>query len=447
MDSMSVDRAQKPDAPGKYDVSNRSHDEIFPSPISTLDRFLIPLSGIPVDFAYEHGKPQELSDLRALGIVLLGSSLLSAITTTVGLHLAMGAGGFHPLYLLAGVFVGTLTGAIDHVVQYKGTLGSRGLAENRRVGLKLPDPETATHIPFLVRLFRVGQAATFGFLGGTFLFIAANFSDVHSYIDNKFMTANRAVAEEAAKLVDGGISRSKQALAVQDGEIGNLIRSIQTLRSSDVRRATGRKGIASPSSNPQLDALERRLSDTTATRDKLAAVVSKQEAGRNAAIEEAINESPNAVRKRTGLAAQLEAISAFTAEDPKLLLIVLAFEFLSLALELGPMWAAATKIPSALAARLALDHFIDVTSLATKGAERLGVHRLENHEAAEPAAEQAAAAADIPALPKTEAAPIAANDNLPASPSGLNGAAWLRRPRGRPRKNGADRPMEEPGHE
>jgi hypothetical protein len=116
MDAMTVDRAQKPDAPMKYDVSNRSHDETTTSKITRLDRFLIPPSGVPVEFAYQHGKPKELSDLKAATTVLLCSSALSAITTTVGLHLVVGDGGFHPLYVLAGLFVGGLTGTIDHVV-------------------------------------------------------------------------------------------------------------------------------------------------------------------------------------------------------------------------------------------------------------------------------------------------------------------------------------------
>jgi hypothetical protein len=421
----------------KLDLSNRSHDEISTSPIGALDRLFISPSGISVDDAYQYGTPQERSDLRALGVVLLGSSALSAVTTTLGLHLAMGDGGFHPVYALAGLFVGALTGAIDYVVQYKGTLNARGLSELRRAGLKLPDTETATRVPFFVRLVRVGQAATFGFLGGTFLVIAANSSDVQSFIDTKYFTSNRIVAEEAAKQVDVGVARGKQALAVQDAEVGNLSRSIQAMRSNDVKRAIGRKaGAPLPPSDPQVEALERRLADATATRERLAAVVSKQEDGRNAAIEKVINESPSAIRKRSGLAAQIEAISALTSENPKLLLIVLALDFLSLMLELGPVWAAATKIPSALAARLALEHFIEVTRLATSGAERLGVRTIEDPAAPQPAEAKAAAAITEPSL--TEAPPTVANDNASLAPSGLNGAIFARRPRGRPRKNGLD---------
>ncbi|GLR89763.1 DUF4407 domain-containing protein [Bradyrhizobium iriomotense] len=415
----------------KLDLSERSHDQKPPSnPIPLRDRLSIPLSGFSAEFAHKYGSPQELSDLRAAGAILLGSSALSSLTTTVGLHLAMGGGGFHASYAVAGLFVGGLTGAIDYVVQYKGTLSSRGNAELRRVGLKLPDPEGTSRIPFLVRLVRVGQAATFGFLAGTFLIIGTNFSDVQSYIDNKYMTSNQTVAADASKLVDAGIARSKQALSVQDAEVNNISRSLQALRSNDVRRAIGRKTNApSSTSDPQLEGLERRLAEATAKRDALAATVTAQESGRNAGIEKAINESPNAIRKRSGLAAQLEALSALTSENPRLWLLVLAFEFLSLALELGPMWAAATKLPSALAARLAREHYVAVSTIAKEAAEQLEATDAERRDVGE-AVEPQAIDVVLPAV--STAVQSAANDNVPES-SLSNDVAVPRRGRGRPR--------------
>ena len=428
----------------KLDVSDRSHEQAPPAkPGGIIDRALITLGGIPADFAHEHGTQQERSDLKALGAVLLGSSVLTSITTTAGLHLAMGDGVFHWPYAFAGIFVGALTGAIDHVVQYKGTLASRGLSENRLAGLKLPDSESTTRLPYFVRLARVGQAATFGFLAGTFLIIGTNLSDVHSYIDNKFLTENRAVADESTKLVDASIARNKLALSVQDGEINNLSRSIQAIRSNDVKRATGRKTNAAPLSNPQLEALERQLADSTVKRAALAAAISNQESNRNAAIEKAINASPNVIKKRTGLAAQLQALGALTDENPKLLLIFLALELLSIALETGPMWAAASRIPSALAAKLALDHFVLVSKRAKEGAEGLGARTVDSHPIAAPVEAQAK---DVPSSTE-EVTPRAAKDIAPAAPSGLNGASPPPRWPTRSRKSGSDQPIEGAGNE
>jgi Domain of unknown function (DUF4407) len=426
----------------KHDFSDRSHEQARPGkPGEMIERTLINLSGIPADYAYEHGSQQERSDLKALGAILLGSSALTSITATVGLHLALGDGGFHPWYAAMGIFVGALTGAIDYTVQYKGTLASRGLSENRRAGLKLPDSESTSRLSFFVRLVRVGQAATFGFLGGMFLIIATNFTDVHSYIDNKFTTLNRPVAEEAAKLTDAAIARNRQALSVLDAEINNLSRLIQAVRLNDVKRAVGRKANAPPpTSNPQLEALERQLAETTVKRDAVAATLSNQEGNRNAAIEKAINASPNVIRKRTGLAAQLEALSALTDENPRLILVFLALELLSLALELGPMWAAASRIPSALAGKLALDHFVLVSERAKEGAEKLGVRAVDDHPVTAPI--EAQAAKDAPP-PTAEVSPQAANDSAPPSPSESNGAAppprWPRS-RGTSGKSGLEQP-------
>lgn len=409
----------------KFDLSDRSHDQVTPKPGGLIERTLINLSGIPSNLAYKYGKPQERSDLMAAGAVLLGSSALSSVTATAGFHLALGDGSFHPLYALAGLGIGALTGAIDYVVQYKGTLSERGLAALRRAGLNLPGTESSQTVPRLIRIGRVGQAATFGFLGGLFFIIAGNGSDIRAYLDYKFMTANKAVAVEASKLVDASIARSKQAFSLQEGEVNSLSRSIQALRSNDVGRAIGRKRNATAAaSNPQREALEQRLVDETARRDASAAAVNAQEAGRNAAIEKTINESPNAVRRRDGLSAQVESLSALTNENPRLLAILLAIEFLSLCLELGPLWAASTKISSALAARIVLDHFIEVSALAKEGAERLGARRVDTPETAEPA--DTAPANDNTQLDMFAGGPITSNDNVPVAASGLNGA----KPRG-----------------
>jgi hypothetical protein len=378
----------------------------------------------------------------AAGAVLLGSSALSSVTATAGFHLALGDGSFHPLYAAAGLGIGALTGAIDYVVQYKGTLNARGLAALRRAGLNLPDSESTQTGPRLIRIGRVAQAATFGFLGGLFFILAGNGSDIRAYLDYKFMTANKAVALDASKLVDLSTARSKQALSLQDGEVNNLSRSIQALRSNDVRRSIGRKtNSPAAASDPQLAALEQRLVDETAKRDALAATVNAQETSRNAAIEKSINESPNAVRKRDGLSAQVEALSAITSENPKLLTIILAIEFLSLCLELGPLWAASTKISSALAARIALDHFIEVSALVKEGAEKLGARPVDEAKTTKPA-EAAPTNDNVP----FDSSFVASSDNDPLR-AGMNGVTPPRRPRGRPRKNSVIQTIDGAGHE
>lgn len=358
----------------KYDLSAQAHDQVSTNPIPLWDRLLISPSGITAAYAHDYGSRQELSDLRVWSLLLAGSSGLTAIGTTLGLHLGLGADGIQCPLVATGAFIGTLTAAIDHVVLYRGSLSARGLAELRLAGLKLPDAEKTNRVPYLIRAMRIGQAATFGLLTGTFVILATNSTDIRSHIDAVFIKENQAVAEESTKLVDASIYRTKQTLATQDIDIASLNRSIQALRSNDVRRSVGRKANApSTSPDPQLEPNEVRLAQVTAAREATLASLKGLETGRNAAIEKMIMASLNSVPKRTGFAAQLEALSTVASSNPKLWLFILALDFLSLALELGPMWAAATRIPSALAARLARDHFIQLTELAREGAQRLGV--------------------------------------------------------------------------
>jgi hypothetical protein len=353
----------------------------------------------------------------------------------------------HPLLILAGLGVGALQGIIDCFVQYKGSLFPQGLAELANAGLKLPVPGRALYVSHLIRITRIVQGCTFGFLGGLVFMLAANGTDIRAYIDEKFMAENHVVAEESARMVDAGIARSRDALSLETAELNNLSRAIQSLRTSDVRRAiaAGRKTSqpSAPASDVQLAALEKRLADETARRDTLKAAVDAQETGRNAAIEISVSNAPHHIPRRNGLSAQLGALSALTREDPKLLLLILAFELISLALELGPMFCAATYVPSAYAARVALDHFEEVTKVARSGAERLGVLPQEVPSVASAAEPQDTATSEDASL---NAAPPKANDTA-VDTSAMNGATPPRRGPGRPRKGEASGPAGSTDHE
>ncbi|GLH77038.1 hypothetical protein SSBR45G_19460 [Bradyrhizobium sp. SSBR45G] len=142
---------------------------------------------------------------------------------------------------------------------------------------------------------------------------------------------------------------------MEDSELDNLSRTLQARRSNEAKRAIGRKnGATIGPADTQVAPLEQRLAEEMGKRDTLATALAAQEAGRNAAIEKAIEDSPNAVRKRAGLAAKIEAMSALANGNLELLAVILAVEFLSLCLELGPLWAASMKLPSSLAAALRL---------------------------------------------------------------------------------------------
>jgi hypothetical protein len=375
-----------------------------------------------------------------LGVVLLISAALSSATAATIFHLAFGDGGFDLVLILAALGVGGLQGLVDSFVQYRGTIRARGLAELRLGGLKLPASEDALAVLRRIRFLRGGQGVTVGLLGGLVFLLAAMGADIRSYNDAWYMTENRVAASEMSKIVDAGIGRSKEALALETAELNNLSRAIQTLRANDIRRATGRKSNQQSAAVPdaQLLALEKRLEDESAKRDGLKTALEGQEAGRNAAIESAISRAPGHTPKRTGLSAQLAALVGLVHENPYLLLFVIGFMIVSLALELGPMICAATRTPSVYAARVTRDHFLEITKLAMEGAEKLGARRVDQHESAQP----------VRATPGNEFAggSIVSNDNGPPR-TGMNGATPPRRGPGRPRKDGVTQISREAGHE
>jgi hypothetical protein len=431
----------------KHDFSDRSHDQPADLELSLFDRLWISAGGGEPETVIKNCSKKEISDFKALGLVLLGSSCLTGATATTVFHLALGDGGFRPLLLVGGLAIGALQGIIDNVLQYRGTIYAKGIAELRRAGIKLPDIVRPGSAAAIVRLVRILQGAALGALGGLCLTLAALSVDTRAYIDNRFMTDNRVNAAEMTKIVDAGIARTQDDLKAETTHVDQINRMMSSLRQDNIRRIVHAGGrVAAPStsiSDGQIAALERTQAEATAKRDALKEALATQTADRNAAIEKAILTAPSHVEKRVGLSGQLAALSDLTKDDPKLLLLILAFEIISFALELGPMWCAARYLPSAYAARVTLQHFIEVSKLAKEGAEELGATGADAQEAPKPNA--------TPPTPEPPgAAPDttskAANDNHPGI-SGLNGATPKRRKRGRPRKDELDQASRESGHE
>lgn len=432
----------------KIDLTGRSHDPPGSAAPSDYATFLISAGPGDRKTVLDWCSPKEISDNKWLGLLLLGSSAFTAITSCLAFHVLFGDGAFRPSLMVAGVLVGGLVGMSDRVNFYLGTLHSKGMAELANAGLKLPEIVPNKRTRLLVRGLRIAQAATFGALSGVFFLLAANGSDIEAYLTNQFLVENRSVATEMAKIVDGNITLKRAALELATGEVKNITQDIRALQNSDVRRqiAAGRKsGSHSVTGSPQVAVLERKLADKEAKRDAFNDEVVKLTEGRNAEIEKAVGNAPNHVPRKTGLPAKLQALGTLVYNDPKMLLVAAALEFVALMLELGPMLASANYIPSAYAARVALDHFVEVTELVKSGAGRLGAKipaedanaAFEAAEAREPTAPDTVGGDGLPSQQ-----PQTAPDSQPYVADGVTRTASneapsvARRPRGRPRRNG-----------
>lgn len=432
----------------KLDLTGRSHDLSGGAPPADYASFLISAGPADRKTVLDWCKPKEISDKKWLGLLLVGSSAFTATSSCLAFHVLFGDGAFRPSLVVAGVFVGGLVGVSDRVNFYLGTLHSKGMAELANAGLKLPEIVPNKRTRLLVRGLRIAQAATFGALSGVFFLLAANGSDIEAYLANQFLVENRPVATEMAKIVDGNIALKRAALELATGEVKSITQDIRALQNSDVRRqiAAGRKaGSHSVTGSPQVAVLERKLADKEAKRNAFNDEVVKLTEGRNEEIEKGVGNAATHVPRKTGLPAKLHALGTLIYNDPKMLLVAAALEFVALMLELGPMLASANYIPSAYAARVALDHFVEVTELVKSGARRLGAKipaedanaALEAAVAREPAAPDTVEGDGLPSQQ-----PPAAPDSQAYVADGFTRTASneapsvARRPRGRPRRNG-----------
>jgi hypothetical protein len=432
----------------KHDLTGRSHDQpregksfadIAATWRSKLANLLIISGGGHPQTVRQVSSSRETLDFIIVGLVLLGTMLMTASTVTTVLHFAADDGRFHILYALVGILVGAMQGASDNILQYRKKLLERGLAELRRVGMRLPEVVQRPGVAVTLFIQRLLQGAGIGSLAGLCLILLAMHTSINAFGTRKFMTDNPAVSLEMTKLVDSAITHSTDERNAATGRTDQLNRMLATLRQENVRRTVrpGSRAASTSTAAPdaQIAALETTLAAETSRRDALSAKLDQQLADRNGEIERRILSSPNVVPKLSGLSGQIEALTALTKSDPKILVFIIIFQLVSLALELSPMWISLNDrfFPSTYAAHLAMESFNDVTKIGRDGARRLGLLPPED---------------EVPAArPAQESVPAPANDDAPVTPSPLNGATPPRRGRGRPRTNNVNRTLEETGHE
>jgi hypothetical protein len=433
----------------KHDLTGRSHDQpregksladIAATWRSKLADLLIISGGGHPQTVRQVSPARETLEFMILGLVLLGTMVMTASTVTTVLHFAVGDGRFHILYVLVGILVGAMQGASDNILQYRKKLLERGLAELRRVGMRLPEVVQRPMVAVMLFIQRLLQGAGIGSLAGLCMILLAMHTSIESFGTRKFMTDNPAVSLEMTKLVDSAITRSTEERNAATGRVDQLNRMLATLRQENVRRAVRASSRAASTStaapDAQIAALETNLAAETSRRDALSARLDQQLADRNGEIERRILSSPNVVPKLSGLSGQIEALTALTKSDPKILVFIIIFQLVSLALELSPMWISMSDrfFPCTYAAHLAMESFNEVTKIGRDGARRLGLLPPEEEAPAAP--------------PAQEAVPIVADNDIPLAPSSSNGATPPRRGRGRPRgKNSVDRTAKETGHD
>jgi hypothetical protein len=375
----------------KHDISNWSHD---PPPQSALARYpvqggllhvlallkdsLIILGGAHPATARQFCPPREVLHFYICGLVLIGTMLMTASTVTSVLHFAIDDGQFHIAFALVGILAGAMQGAGDNLLQYNRKWVERGNAMLRMTGLRLPEVQPSRGQTLFVNLVRGMQGCVTGALAGVCLLLAAMQPATTEYAAHKFRTEQPQVWIESTKQVDGAIARTTEERDRIKLRVDQDSRMISSLRQDSVRRVVraDKRAPSVSAAQGQISGLEAALAADTAELNAVSAKLDRQLADRNAEIARVARSSPSAVAQLSGLSGKLEAVAAITKNDPKLLFFVIAFQVISLALELLPMWLSLSDrfFPSSYAAHVALRSFLEAKKIAEDGAAELGLH-------------------------------------------------------------------------
>jgi hypothetical protein len=381
------------------------------------------MSGMNTETALKYGTSQEIADLKFVGASLLGTSLFVAGSTATFLHIASGDGHFHPVLLGVGLAIGALQGVNDCTTINKGTLYSKGCAELSATGLKIQEPVRALAITRKVRVIRSIQAAVLGLLSGTALTLWANSNDIEAYNIRHISSENRAAIAQSSRMVDEGNGRTRSEYDELTKEENGIREQIGNLR-----RRLGRLAKRPASDTETLAAIDRLETQRREINDRRTAkgteLNEQARGGRNATIERTAAMAPGSIPRTTGLTGQLTAEIALAKENPATLIVTLLLELFSLLLEVSPILCAAVYLPSRLAARVTLDHFLAVSKISGEGIRQLGAAKI-----------------DVPFL-LPEATPD--HDQPLLKPDEISGEP--RRPRGRPRKDAMNGQAKENNH-
>jgi hypothetical protein len=468
----------------KIDLSTRAiKDAPAPPRIGGIKRFLVTAGGFQPDWAYEHGTRSDLWNIAIVGCAFAVYPLVWIVSIASGLHVIFDFDGAFGLGLLPiAILIASAQALADHITLVKGPLHDKGVGELKSASLKLPSAERSFGTSRIWRRARKVQGFAFAGLSVMFILLAAEAPGIRSILWADFQKPNAAAFAQATHIVDEAKARDSAALAVVTDEINNLARAIASLRSSSVRQAVvgGRKAAAASAGlDPKIAQLQKQLDAAEIKQAGLRQAVERDDASRNSTIEKLVLSSPQAVPRRTDLGAQIGALVRLIADEPAMLIFAGLLLVVGFSLEIGIMWVAATYLPSALSAKLALEHYSKLTEHRKSGAQQLHVRPDEvgveppkdkpplsnampaGESVRSPAQQPVAPFAPSPAsrivsdtpandndMPSVRADTMsrAADDNPPAVP-GSNGATLPRRPRGRPRKNGLDATSKDAGHE
>jgi Domain of unknown function (DUF4407) len=213
--------------------------------------------------------PQDLSSVKAVSVLLLGTFVYSAAVFSTISHRLFAEPGHLDLRLIAtSVAIAMFIIAIDSYVFLRCSWFESGVTELARGGLDISGGSNARIKGSVFLSVRVGLSVCLAMLTGTFFSLIVFDKDIHARIENTYQVANAAIVREATTLVDAEIKRTTDAVSAETGQIAALSAQITSLRQNEIDSAP---------SNPDLQPAQREIDQLiTQKADADAAVLKAQ---------------------------------------------------------------------------------------------------------------------------------------------------------------------------
>jgi hypothetical protein len=407
-------------------------------PLNWWYRVLIFIAGYEPQLLLEQGSKYDLGIALAIGWLAIASMILNAGIFAITGHLIFGDGGFNLGIAFAGIAFATTVGALESFAGRASHIG-RGIKAHLGAGLRIPDPQAFAGSMKHFAVYRIAISLTTAFVASTFVCLAIYKPDIAAQAQKNFQAANPAIFAQVKGAYDAEDRRLASAIAQQALQVSADERLVNTLNQADVRKTTSsnRRAVASipPVDGRQVESLETKLNDEKAKLANLRAEAAAQNGRRNAESRKAVETSPTATPLQEGLIAQLTILNSLIVENPRVLIMVLALEFLFAGLDCAGFIARLGAPSSTYDKLLAKEHLLETVALAKDCADGLAKYDVEDGANAETPPE----VGDGTTTASEEAqAPSPANDNVPhandngGTPADQTSLNTPKRKRGRP---------------
>ena len=370
---------------------------------------------------------------RAIGLLMIGVWVYQSALFAIVAHQFLAPDGrLHPALIIASMFIAAMILLLDSVLFVRAGFHADGIRELARAGLDLSGGFGVKLTAGIFLGLRILLALAFAQLSAIFFSLILYHGDVAANVQHQYQQQNGALIAAASRRVDDDIH---QTAAAVDGA-QRRVDALQRQADLTLRYLRGplpwRNWERARTAQAMLPDLERNLQAATATLAALRKELAARINGRDAAIQQAIQQSPARMDATTGILAQMRALRRL-ASDPEILFVIILIDLVSFGLETAAVLAKTTTfIPTTYAALLARNAYARVVAIVDELDEMTNRRGPTEQESRAPGS-----------TPRPSDRPT--NVTWFPTAHGQNGlAAPGRRPRGRPRKDGLNGPSPSP---